>query len=145
MAESWDNIPGTDQEYGQLDLNAADGQTDENDRINLAQNFNRRYIPCTNYTDWDPTNNNGQTDDDKLIEEYFKNNITIIESDDDTSANRDDSDQTTSDVEHEADTTTSDVEHQADTTVLHIFYYLLFHLFLIVLIVYFIQIHNVWH
>lgn len=111
MAENWDNIPGINQEYGQLDLNATDGQTDENDWINLDQNI--RYIPCTNYTDWDPLNNNGQTDDDKLIEEYFKNKTTIIESADDTNEDRDDSNQTTSGIERQADTTTSDVVEQS--------------------------------
>ncbi|XP_026821189.1 ATP-dependent RNA helicase vasa-like [Rhopalosiphum maidis] len=105
MAENWDNIPGINQEYGQLDQNATDSQTDENDWNNLAQNFKRKYKACTNYTDWDPINNNGHTDDDKLIEEFFENKTTTIESSGDTNAGRDDSSQTTSDV----------VEHQADT------------------------------
>uniref|UniRef100_A0A2S2NIX5 RNA helicase n=1 Tax=Schizaphis graminum TaxID=13262 RepID=A0A2S2NIX5_SCHGA len=106
MAENWDNIPEINQEYGQLDQNATDSQTDENDWNNLAQNFNRKYKACTNYTDWDPINNNGHTDDDKMIEEFYENKTTTLESSDDINTGCDNSNQSRSDV----------VEHQPDTS-----------------------------
>lgn len=92
MEENWDNIPGVavlNREYEQSDKNATGDHTNE-DYWNSTKNISSKYKTSENYTDWDPTNNNGHTDDDKLIEDFSEKLTTIINSFDDTNTDYDD-------------------------------------------------------
>jgi len=92
MEENWDNIPGVaviNRECEQSDKNTTGGYTNENG-WNSTKNNSPKYKTSENYTDWDPTNNNGHTDDDKLIEDFSEKLTTTTNSFDGTNTDYDD-------------------------------------------------------
>ncbi|XP_025207846.1 ATP-dependent RNA helicase vasa-like [Melanaphis sacchari] len=105
MEKHLNNKPGEDKECDgkQSDKNASGGHTNGFD-WNSTETNNYENKACTNYTDWDPTNNNDHTDNDKLIEDYCENKTTINESLDDTNNDYGDWNQTKSEVEYQTDT-----------------------------------------
>ncbi|XP_060858584.1 ATP-dependent RNA helicase vasa-like [Metopolophium dirhodum] len=82
MEEDWNNIPGVNTTYGHLDQNKT-GHTvknsytrwdaDDHDDWDLSKSNTDKSNECNNYTNWDPTNNNGHTDDDKIIDKHCDN------------------------------------------------------------------------
>lgn len=103
MEENWDNIPGVaviNRECEQSDKNATGGHTDEND-WNSTKNNSPKYKTNENYTDWDPTNNNGHTDDDKLIEDFSEKLTTTTNSFDGTNTDYDDWNNSKFDVDNQ--------------------------------------------
>lgn len=110
MEKDWNNMLAENTECVNSDQNAT-GHTVGNinnrwdssdaDDWDLTKTNGHKSNVCTNYTDWDPINNNGYTDDDKLADNccYDQNN----ESFNDTGCA--DSNQTKSEVDYQTDTT----------------------------------------
>jgi len=110
MEEDWDNIPVVNKGPEYLDQNASSRAVESkyswcnenfnSDILDLTKINSNTCNASTNYTDWDPTNNNGHTDDDKLINihcNYHTNKYFV-----DTGCA--DSNQSKSDVEYQTDT-----------------------------------------
>ncbi|XP_008183055.1 ATP-dependent RNA helicase vasa [Acyrthosiphon pisum] len=75
MEEDWNNIPGVNTTCGnETGHIVKDTYTrwdaDDHDDWDLTKSDTDKSNACKNYTNWEPTNDNGHTDDDKIIDKH---------------------------------------------------------------------------